>query len=96
MMDRSAFADRRLVQHLIRTAEENGIPWQFKQPGVGGTDIGAIHLVHEGVPSLAVSVPCRYIHAPAALLDPNDLVHTIALMRKALATLPDTWRIDEG
>jgi endoglucanase len=96
MMDRSAFADRRLVQHLIRTAEGNGIPWQFKQPGVGGTDIGAIHLVHEGVPSLAVSVPCRYIHAPAALLDPNDLVHTIALMRKALATLPDIWPIDEG
>ena len=87
VMDRSAHADPRLVRHLIRTAEENGIPWQFKQPGVGGTDIGAIHLAREGIPSMAVSVPCRYIHAPAALLDPQDLENTIELMAKAVNDL---------
>jgi tetrahedral aminopeptidase len=91
IMDRSAYADRRLVQHLIRTAEENQIPWQLKQPGVGGTDIGAIHLAREGIPSMAVSVPCRYIHAPAALLDPQDLEQTITLMAKALEGLPEAW-----
>ncbi|MBI1294783.1 M20/M25/M40 family metallo-hydrolase [bacterium] len=87
VMDHSAHADPRLVRHLIRTAEDNGIPWQFKQPGVGGTDIGAIHLAREGIPSMAVSVPCRYIHAPAALLDPQDLENTIELMAKAMNDL---------
>lgn len=91
VMDRSAHADRRLVDLLIRTAQANDIPWQFKQPGIGGTDIGAIHLAREGIPSVAVSVPCRYIHAPAALMDRDDLGHVIELMAKTLEALPDAW-----
>ncbi len=91
VMDRSAYADRRLVDLLIRTAKENDIPWQIKQPGVGGTDIGTIHLAREGIPSVAVSVPCRYIHAPAALLDRGDLKHVIELMAKTLEQLPEAW-----
>lgn len=88
IMDRSVYADRRLLDLLIQTARENNIPWQIKQPGVGGTDAGAIHLARAGIPSLPVSVPCRYIHAPAALLHPQDLAHTIELMAKALEKLP--------
>ncbi len=94
VMDRSAHADPRLVEFLVRTAEEQGIPWQFKQPGVGGTDAGAIHLAREGVPAVAVAVPCRYIHAPAAMLHPQDVEHTLALMQAALSRL-DAERAQE-
>jgi putative aminopeptidase FrvX len=90
-MDRSAFADRRLVQLLVETAEADRIPYQFKQPGIGGTDIGTIHLAREGIPSVAIAVPCRYIHSPAALLDPADLEHTVTLMAHSLERLPDAW-----
>jgi endoglucanase len=86
-MDRSAIADRRLVDHLIAIADRDGIPWQFKQPGIGATDAGSIHLVREGVPSAAVSVPCRYIHAPIAALDPNDYHNCVKLMDTALRNL---------
>lgn len=85
VMDRSAHADRRLVRILIETADAHNIPYQFKQPGVGGTDVGAIHLARSGVPSVALAVPCRYIHTPAALMDPVDAENTIALMQHALA-----------
>jgi putative aminopeptidase FrvX len=91
IMDRSFIADRRLVRLLVNTAEANDIPYQFKQPGVGGTDAGAIHLAKTGVPSVAVSVPCRYIHGPASLLSLNDLDHLVALMKAALHALPDKW-----
>jgi putative aminopeptidase FrvX len=87
MMDRSFIADRRLVELLTGTAEELGIPYQFKQPGIGGTDAGAIHLVREGVPSVTVAVPCRYIHSPLALLSLDDLNNTVRLMRGALSRL---------
>ncbi len=87
VMDRSAIADRRLVDHLTAAAERAGIPYQFKQPGVGGTDAGSIHLTREGVPSAAVSVPCRYIHAPVAALDPADFQNTVKLMDVALREL---------
>ena len=91
VMDRSALADRRLVRLLVETAQELGIPHQFKQPGIGGTDIGAIHLVREGIPSVAVAVPCRYIHAPAALLDPRDVEGLVTLMDGVLRRLPQAW-----
>ncbi len=85
VMDRSAHADRRLVRILTETASDNDIPWQIKQPGVGGTDVGTIHLARAGVPAVAVAVPCRYIHTPAALMDPEDVKNTIQLMSKALS-----------
>ncbi len=91
LMDRSFIADKRLVRLLIETAEAHGLPYQFKQPGIGGTDAGAIHLSKAGVPSVAVAVPCRYIHAPVSLMSRNDLDHTVALMRAALQALPEKW-----
>jgi endoglucanase len=84
-MDRSVIADRRLVQLLVDTAEQNWIPYQFKQPGLGGTDAGAIHRTREGVPSAVVSVPSRYIHSPTCLLSLNDFDNTVRLMRATLA-----------
>ena len=87
IMDRSFIADQRLVRLLVDTAEEKGIPYQFKQPGIGGTDAGAIHLTKEGVPSVTVAVPCRYIHAPAAILSLDDFDHTVQLMRESLLKL---------
>jgi endoglucanase len=85
VMDRSVIADRRLVQLLVDTAEQNGLPYQFKQPGLGGTDAGAIHRTREGVPSAVVSVPSRYIHSPTCLLSLNDFDNTVRLMRATLA-----------
>jgi putative aminopeptidase FrvX len=95
-MDRSVIADRRLLKLLIETAEAEGIPYQFKQPGKGGTDAGAIHLAKTGVPSVPVSVPSRYIHSPVCILGKSDLENTIRLMTAALKRLtPDTVRGDK-
>jgi putative aminopeptidase FrvX len=88
IMDRSFIADRDLVKLLVETAEELGIPYQFKQPGLGGTDAGAIHLSKEGIPSATVAVPCRYIHSPACLLSLEDFDNAVRLMRAALGKLP--------
>ncbi len=91
IMDGSFIADRRLVRLLVDTAEGNEIAFQYKQPGLGGTDAGAIHLSKTGVPAAALSVPCRYIHAPVGLLSLGDFDGTVALMKAALAALPGTW-----
>jgi putative aminopeptidase FrvX len=91
LMDHSFIADRRLVRLLTETAETNGIPYQFKQPGVGGTDAGAIHLTKAGVPSVAVAVPCRYIHAPVSLMSLNDFDSLVALIKATLRVLPEKW-----
>jgi putative aminopeptidase FrvX len=90
LMDRSAFADRRLVDHLVATADKLCIPYQFKQPGVGGTDAGAITRSKTGVPTVPVAVPCRYIHSPVSRLSLDDFDNTVRLMRESLKRLtPD-------
>jgi endoglucanase len=87
VMDRSVVADRRLLQHVLETAEREGIPYQFKQPGKGGTDAGAIHLAKTGVPTLPVCVPSRYIHSPVSVLSKSDFRQTVDLMAASLQRL---------
>lgn len=87
VMDRSYVADARLLRHVVQVAQDEEIPYQFKQPGIGGTDAGTIHFARGGVPSITLAVPCRYIHGPISLLDPRDLTHTTALTRAALQRL---------
>jgi endoglucanase len=91
-MDRSFIAHRPLLDVLINTAEAAGLPWQFKRPGIGGTDAGAIHLTRAGVPTAVVSVPARYIHSPAAIIDLADFWHTHQLVQAALPRLAEqSW-----
>ena len=87
VMDRSVIADRRLLRLLTGTAQGLGIPYQFKQPGIGGTDAGAIHMTRAGVPAVTVAVPCRYIHSPVALMSRDDFDYTVQLMRESLSRL---------
>lgn len=81
--DRSAIVHLRLLQHLIRTAADHGLPYQFKQPAVGGTD-AAGYGHHRAVPIAIVSTPCRYIHGPVAVAELSDLHNGLALLRAAL------------
>lgn len=87
LMDRTFVAFYPLVRLLVEAAEAEGIPYQFKQPLVGGTDSGAIHLARKGVPSATVAVPCRHIHSPLSILSLDDLENTFRLMKAALRRL---------
>jgi len=91
IQDRSLMAHERLVALLRETARRARIPVQYKRPGLGGTDAGRISLSGTGVPSAVVSVPCRYIHAPAALLDVRDAERTVSLIWHALDALRKEW-----
>ncbi|MDM8519495.1 M42 family metallopeptidase [Anaerolineales bacterium HSG6] len=88
IMDRTFIANRSLVDLLTETAINEGIPYQFKRPGIGGTDAKEIHIARSGVPSAVVSVPARYIHAPAAVLDLADFWHAVELVQATLEHLP--------
>lgn len=91
VMDGSFIADRRLVDHLAATAAKAGIPHQFKQPNVGGTDAGAIQHARDGIPSVTLAVPCRYIHSPAGIMNLDDFDNALTLMRESLARLPGAF-----
>jgi endoglucanase len=85
--DKGTLSDPRLIRHLVKTAESHGIPYQFRQPGGGGTDAAAIHQQRSGIPSVSVSIPSRYTHTAAGIARVADWKNTTALMYIALATL---------
>ncbi|HSK88265.1 MAG TPA: hypothetical protein VK880_07920, partial [Anaerolineales bacterium] len=82
--DGSTFHDPRLVRFLQATAEAEGIPYQFRQPGGGGTDSGAIQRSLAGIPTVSVSVPHRYTHSPVSIARLDDWKNTINLLHAAL------------
>lgn len=84
VMDRATIADRRLVKLLTQSAEEEGIPYQYRQPGGGGTDAGVIHKTRAGIPSISVSVPSRYAHSAIGLARIDDWANTLRLLHAAL------------
>ncbi len=87
IMDRSMIADPRLLRFVRATADRHNIPYQLRGSRGGGTDAGAIHISNAGVPSAVISVPCRYVHAPAAMLHRSDYDHTLHLLRALMQEL---------
>ena len=85
--DRMTLSDPRLVQHFMRAASQNGIPYQLRQPGGGGTDAGAIHRTRAGIPSLSISVPGRYHHTAGSIARIADWKNTLALLYTGLAAM---------
>lgn len=85
--DARTLSDPRLIKHLVSTAQELEIPYQLRQPGMGGTDAGAIHRQRMGIPSVTVSVPARYLHTAASLSRIADWEASLALMHAALEGL---------
>jgi endoglucanase len=84
VMDRVTIQDPRLVSHIMKTASDNDIPFQVRQPGGGGTDTGAIQRVGPAVSSATIAVPVRYPHAPTSMVNLDDFE---AVRKLAGATL---------
>jgi putative aminopeptidase FrvX len=85
--DGDTLYDPRLVRHFARSAQLADIPYQFRQPGGGGTDAGSIHRARAGVPSVSVSIPHRYSHTAASMARLEDWKNTFALLNTALKRL---------
>lgn len=86
MMDKRTIYDKEMAALALKTAEEIGVKAQIKRAVAGGNDAGAIHKSRGGVRTLAVSLPCRYLHAPNCVAAKDDCESVLQLTR-ALASL---------
>jgi len=71
-MDNATIYDKGYYDLAMELAAKNNIPVQTKTVIAGGNDAGAIHKSRGGVRTIAVSVPCRYLHANASLIKISD------------------------
>ena len=71
---------RKYYGKMLKTAEDNNIPVQFRRTGKWGTDSVNYHTAHGGTPVIGLSVPCRYIHTPVSMCDRRDYENLVALV----------------
>lgn len=82
-MDRRTIYDRELYRLCFDISKENNIPCQTKTMVAGGNDSGSIHTSRGGVRTIAISVPCRYIHSGASVMAFSD-AHACESLAKIL------------
>ncbi len=78
-MDGGTVYDHNLYKQARAIAEAKGIPCQTKTRIAGGNDAAAIHKAAGGIRTLALSVPCRYLHSPACVAKWEDIESMRAL-----------------
>ncbi len=87
LADAGTHSDPRLVNFLTRIADEHRLTYQYRQPGGGGTDAGALHLTGKGFPVVSVSIPGRYAHTAVMMASLRDWQNTLLLLQFALQAM---------
>jgi len=74
-MDGATVYDR----DFYNAAMNSGIDCQPKAAVTGGNNAGSIHLSRDGVRTVGISVPCRYIHTASSVASLSDCENAIKL-----------------
>lgn len=70
------------AQAMRRVAEQNGISHQIEvMGGSSGTDAWVIQLLEEGIPTVMLSIPLRYMHTPIEQIALSDVDEAVALLK---------------
>jgi endoglucanase len=78
--DSSMISHGWLVDRMSELAEREGIAHQYEVLPRGGTDAGAIQRSRDGVPSITLSTPSRYVHTVTEMVAKADLEAAVALL----------------
>ncbi|WP_303010131.1 M42 family metallopeptidase [uncultured Bacteroides sp.] len=74
--------DVELSLQMEKIAQSEGIAYQMsaKQYATGGTNISRLQLVREGVRTVSLGIPCRYMHTPVEMCDMRDVNAAVRLL----------------
>lgn len=80
----------KLRKKIIEIAKEYGIPFGVEvEPGNTGTDAWDIQVAREGIPTLLISIPIKYMHTSVEMVNMEDIKNTGRLMAKFIEKLRD-------
>lgn len=88
-MDGRTIYDKSIYDLAFKIAKENDIKIQTKTKIAGGNDAGAIQQSAFGCRVAAVSLPCRYIHSGASVVNIGDIEETRRFLPLLISELYD-------
>jgi len=73
---------------LMEFADEYSIPYQVEvEPGNTGTDAWDIQITREGIPTLLISIPIKYMHTSVEVVNMEDIKNTGRIIAKLIEKL---------
>ncbi len=78
--DRSVICHPDVKRLLEDSARSLDIPFQYEVLESGGSDAGAIHMSIGGIPTGAISIPCRYVHSAVEMASISDIENAVKLL----------------
>ena len=69
---------------MVAGAEAAGIPYQLELLTLGTTDAAGMQTARAGVPSGAISIPCRFVHTTSETVDMRDVEACVSLLVQLL------------
>ncbi len=73
LFDSYTISNKKLIQQVKDVAAKNKISYTVDSMTGGGTDAGAVQLAKDGVKSMTISIPSRYMHSHNSIIDVNDV-----------------------
>lgn len=82
VIPRNADTDMALSRQMEQIAKDSGIPYQIsaRHRTTGGTNASKIQLTRDGVHTISLGIPCRYMHTPVEMCDLRDVEAAIKLI----------------
>jgi endoglucanase len=78
-------SDPRVVRWMETGANQAGVACQREVLDVGTTDARTMQIAKAGMPTGALSLPCRYVHSPSEVVDMSDLTSAVKLLTYLLS-----------
>lgn len=79
-----------VFERLLAAADAEGIKVQIEaEPGVTGTDAGAMQIQRGGRATGLVSIPLRYMHTPTEVIKLSDLEATVQILKRFILDLDE-------
>ncbi|MFV0499054.1 MAG: M42 family metallopeptidase [Bacilli bacterium] len=80
LYDSGMIGHRGLRDYIVNIAKKSNIDFQFSGLNGGSTDGSAIHVAHDGSPTLYIGLATRYIHSNVGIIHYDDIESTIDLL----------------
>ena len=87
IMDRRTIYDKAMYNEAFKSARRAGVKAQAKKAVAGGNDAGVISTSRGGVRTIAVSLPCRYLHSAHTAAYKDDIQAVFGIVKDLAETV---------
>jgi putative aminopeptidase FrvX len=89
-------AHPKLLELMVKIAEEKSIPYQLSTFFGGLSEASYLPILKEGIPAIDIGIPCRYTHSPIETVAIKDIYEAERLLIEFLSSIGKELKLVRG